>query len=49
MRLKNEVFTKLLTNPNVTPEDKMKIRELLKKPWNPYIRQALNTWNTMFN
>ena len=37
MKLKNEVFTKLLTNPNVTPEDKQKIRELLKKPWNPYI------------
>jgi integrase len=37
MRLKNEVFNKLLTNPNVTPEDKMKIRDLLKKPWNPYI------------
>ncbi len=36
-RLKNEVFKKLLTNPNVTPEDKMKIRELLTKPWNPYI------------
>ena len=37
MTLKNEVFTKLLTNPNVMPEDKEKIRELLKKPWNPYI------------
>ena len=37
MKLKNEVFTKLLTNPNVMPEDKQKIRELLKKPWNPYI------------
>ena len=35
--LKNEVFTKLLTNPNVIPEDKQKIKELLKKPWNPYI------------
>ena len=37
MTLKNEVFTKLLTNPNVIPEDKQKIKELLKKPWNPYI------------
>ena len=35
--MKNEVFTKLLTNPNVIPEDKQKIKELLKKPWNPYI------------
>lgn len=37
MTLKNEIFTKLLTNPNVMPEDKQKIRELLNKPWNPYI------------
>ena len=26
-------------DPNVTPEDKQKIRELLKKPWNPYVRR----------
>jgi hypothetical protein len=32
-------FPKLLDNPNVLPEDKQKIRELLKKPWNPYIRR----------
>ena len=49
MTLKNEIFTKLLTNPNVMPEDKQKIRELLNKPWNPYIRQALNTWNIIPN
>jgi integrase len=36
---KNKVFPKLLVNPNVPPEDKQKIRELLKKPWNPYIRR----------
>ena len=36
---KNKVFPKLLNNPNVLPEDKQKIRELLKKPWNPYIRR----------
>jgi ribonuclease D len=29
----------LLDNPNVLPEDKQKIKELLKKPWNPYIRR----------
>jgi predicted nucleic acid-binding Zn ribbon protein len=29
----------LLNDPNVAPEDKNKIRELLKKPWNPYIRR----------
>jgi integrase len=32
-------FPKLLESPNVLPEDKQKIRELLKKPWNPYIRR----------
>ena len=26
-------------SPNVLPEDKQKIKELLKKPWNPYIRR----------
>ncbi len=34
---KKELFPKLLQN--VPPEDKHKIRELLKKPWNPYIRR----------
>jgi hypothetical protein len=33
-------FTKLLEeDPSVHPEDKQKIKELLKKPWNPYIRR----------
>jgi integrase len=36
---KKQVFPKLLDNPNVPPEDKQKISELLKKPWNPYIRR----------
>jgi integrase len=36
---KNKLFPRLLVNPNVLPEDKQKIRELLKKPWNPYIRR----------
>ena len=36
---KNKFFPKLLDDPNVLPEDKQKIRELLKKPWNPYIRR----------
>jgi integrase/recombinase XerD len=36
---KTEFFPKLLDNPNVPQEDKQKIRELLKKPWNPYIRR----------
>jgi integrase/recombinase XerD len=36
---KNVIFPRLLDNPAVSPEDKEKIRELLKKPWNPYIRR----------
>jgi hypothetical protein len=35
---KNQFFPKLLESPNVLPEDKQKIEQLLKKPWNPYIR-----------
>ena len=38
-------FPRLLDDENVPMEDKNKIRELLKKPWNPYIRSALNPWN----
>ena len=34
---KNDYFPKLLDSPNVPPEDKLKIKELLKKPWNPYL------------
>ena len=36
---KNFLFPKLLESPNILPEDKGQIRELLKKPWNPYIRR----------
>ena len=36
---KKYVFPKLLESPNVLLEDKQKIRELLKKPWNPYVRR----------
>ena len=38
-RYKKEFFPKLLEDPKVSPEDKVKIKELLKKPWNPYIRR----------
>jgi hypothetical protein len=40
-RYKKKLFPKLLdsNNPSVLPEDKQKIRELLKKPWNLYIRR----------
>jgi integrase len=36
---REKVFPKLLDNPSIPPEDKQKIKELLKKPWNPYIRR----------
>jgi len=36
---KKHIFPKLLESPTVPSEDKQKIRELLKKPWNPYIRR----------
>jgi integrase len=36
---KSKYFPTLLEDPNVPSEDKSKIRELLKKPWNPYIRR----------
>jgi hypothetical protein len=36
---KTGLFTKLLDSPNVSPEDKQRIKELLAKPWNPYIRR----------
>jgi integrase/recombinase XerD len=38
-KYKNEVFPKLLESPNILPEDKPFIKELLKKPWNSYIRR----------
>ena len=36
---RRSIFPKLLDEPNVSPEDKRKIRELLNKTWNPYIRR----------
>jgi hypothetical protein len=36
---RDKFFPKLLDNSNVLPEDKQNIRELLKKPWNLYIRR----------
>jgi integrase/recombinase XerD len=36
---KKQIFPKLLESPNVLSEDKPKIKELLKKPWNPYIKR----------
>jgi hypothetical protein len=36
---KNKFFPRLLKDPKVPQDDKQKIQELLKKPWNPYIRR----------
>jgi integrase/recombinase XerD len=36
---KTQIFPRLLESSNVLAEDKQKIKELLKKPWNPYIRR----------
>ena len=38
-RYQKKRFPHLLNDENVPIEDKNKIRELLKKPWNPYIRR----------
>ena len=38
-KYKEEQFPRLLESPAVPSEDKGKIRELLKTPWNPYIRR----------
>jgi integrase/recombinase XerD len=34
-----EYFTSLLSSSNVPDEDKKKITELLRKPWNPYVHR----------
>jgi integrase len=36
---KTKILPHLLNDENVPVEDKNKIREILKKPWNPYIRR----------
>jgi len=38
-KYKLNYFPKLLEDPTTSPEDKIKIKDLLKKPWNPYIRR----------
>ena len=38
-KYKQHIFPRLLESPNVLPEDKQRIADLLKKPWNPYVRR----------
>jgi hypothetical protein len=35
--IKIVIFPKLQDNPTIPPEDKQRIKRLLKKPWNPYV------------
>jgi len=39
VRYKTRLFPSLVKDPLLDPNDKVKIQELLKKPWNPYIRR----------
>jgi len=39
-------FTSLLSE-NIPEEDKKRIRNLIRKPWNPYMQSALIPWNTI--
>jgi integrase/recombinase XerD len=39
LRYKEDLFPNLLNDPKVPVSDKQQIRDLLKKPWNPYIRR----------
>jgi hypothetical protein len=38
-QLKLDFFPRLLSNPDISEEEKNKIRVLLDKPWNPYVRR----------
>jgi hypothetical protein len=38
-KVRIKFFPKLLKNSDISEEDKNKIEELLRKPWNPYIRR----------
>jgi integrase len=38
-RYKTKIFPSIIDDPFLDPSDKVKIEELLKKPWNPYIRR----------
>ena len=38
-RHKTKLFPRLVNDENVPIEDKNKVQQLLKKPWNPYIRR----------
>ena len=37
--LRKHHFPKLLERPDVPPEDKIKVKQVMQKPWNPFIRR----------
>ena len=39
LNYKKDFFPKLLQDPTISNEDKDKIKALLTKPWNPYVRR----------
>ena len=39
--MKNKVFPRLLEDPNIPQADKQKLKELLQKPINPYLRRHI--------
>ena len=40
---KKRIFPRLLNDPTISEEDKRRIRDLLKKPWNPHFRRHTAT------
>ena len=39
--MKNKLFPRLLEDPNIPHADKQKLKELLQKPINPYLRRHI--------
>jgi len=37
--LRKHHFLKLLERPDVPPEDKIKVKQVMQKPWNPFIHR----------
>ena len=39
--LRKHHFSKLLERPDVPPEDKIKVKQVMQKPWNPFIHRHM--------
>ena len=46
-QFKEKSFPKLLKDLTIPNEEKRKIEDLLRKPWNLYIISALSSWNIL--